>query len=50
MERVFTRQQLVEERIRWGMEPDPRNMISTWKSRGYIEETDTPNIYRKLLI
>lgn len=50
MTQPFTRQQLIEERVRKGMDPDPRRMLSTWKTRGYIEETSTPNTYRKLLI
>ena len=31
------------------MSSDPRQLLSTWKARGYIEDTDTPNTFRKLV-
>ena len=46
--KLFTRQHLIELRLRRGMSSDPRRLISTWRSRGYIEDTDTPNTFRKL--
>ncbi len=47
--KLFTRQHLIELRLRRGMNSDPRRLISTWRSRGYIEDTDTPNTFRKLV-
>ena len=46
--KLFTRQHLIELRLRRGMSSDPRQLLSTWKARGYIEPTDTPNTFRKL--
>ena len=47
--KLFTRQHLIELRLRRGMSSDPRQLLSTWKARGYIEPTDTPNTFRKLV-
>ena len=41
----FTREQVRDLRIKQGMSPDPRCMLSIWKKRGIIIEGESPNTY-----
>ena len=41
----FTREQVRDLRIKQGMKPDPKVMISLWKNRGLIVAGEAPNAY-----
>ena len=41
----FTREQVRDLRIKQGMKPDPRAMLSLWKRRGMIVAGEAPNTY-----
>ena len=41
----FTRDQVRDLRIKQGMKPDPKVMLSLWKSRGLIAAGEAPNVY-----
>ena len=41
----FTREQVLDLRIKQGMKPDPRAMLSLWKRRGMIVAGEAPNTY-----
>ena len=46
----FTREQVKDLRIKQGMSPDPRCMLSIWKKRGIIIEGESPNTYVRVLM
>ena len=41
----FTREQVRDLRIKQGMKPDPKTMLSHWKLRGLIVSGEAPNTY-----
>ena len=41
----FTREQVRDLRIKQGMNPDPKAMLSNWKQRGLIVAGEVPNTY-----
>ena len=41
----FTREQVRDLRIRQGMKPDPKTMLSHWKLRGLVVSGEAPNTY-----
>ena len=43
----FTKQQVQEVRVAQGMSPNPKNMLNSWKQRGYIVLDHERGVYMK---